>query len=133
MKTIYLAGKLGAGEGSIRDFSTELEGRGHTVLEKWFEQGRLPKPYLDHPETSTPASKAMKQAAFDSDVTIMFPSDDILGAAIEYGIALGSKMTRPDKQIVLVNPFEVRQSVFYADQGVLAVKSLADIRRLEWY
>jgi len=133
MKTIYLAGRLDAGETDIAAFSDELEGRGHTVLEKWFLEGRLPKPYLDHPVTSARAAQAMIHAAFESEVMILFPTDDILGAAVEFGAALGSREVHADKRIMVVNPYDVRQSVFYVHPAALAVESLADIRQLDWY
>lgn len=52
----------------------------------------------------------------------------------EFGVALGQQQTtQPDKEIIVVNPFDVRQSVFYAHPGVVAVASLADIRQRPWY
>ena len=132
-RSVYLAGRLDTGEGQIGDFAAELEQRGHTVLEKWWEQGRLPKPYLDHPDTSAPAAEAMINAAHDSDVMMLFPEDDILGAAVELGAALASTKTKPDKLVVVVNPFEVRQSVFYVHPAVVAVHGLAEVRRMDWY
>ncbi len=133
MKNVYLAGRLDTGEGSIADFSNELEARGHVVLEQWFRQGRLPKPYLDYPETSAPAAARMIDAAAASDVFILHPTDDILGAAVEFGAALASTHYRPEKQVIVVNPFEVRQSVFYAHPEVIAVRGLAEVRALGWY
>lgn len=130
---IYLAGRLDVGEGRIGDFSDELESRGHTVLEKWFQSGRLPKPYMKHPETSGPAASAMIQAAFESDIFILHPTDDILGAAVELGAATASTLVNKSKQLIIVNPWEVRQSVFYAHPAVIAVHGLNEIRRMEWY
>lgn len=132
-KEIYLAGKVDLGEASIADFSAELEGRSHVVLEKWWEKGRLPKPYLDHPETSAPAARAMIDAAFHCEVLVLFPEDTILGAAAEFGAALGSLAVQPDKEILIVNPYAVRQSVFYAHPAVIAVEGLAQIRQRLWY
>jgi hypothetical protein len=131
---VYLAGKIDMGEISIGDFAGELEERGHTVLEKWWEQGRLPKPYMDHPETSAPAAEAMIEAAFESDIMILFPEDNILGAAVEYGAAIASSFEeRPRKEIIVVNPYEVRQSVFYAHPSVVAVRGLAEVRQRPWF
>lgn len=133
MKKIYLAGRLDTGEGTISDFSEELELRGHEVIEKWFLTGRLDKPYLRNMGTSSPAASAMIKAAFDSDVFVLFPTDDILGAAVEFGAALGSAEVNSKKVIAVVNPFEVRQSVFYAHPAVVAVHGLSEIRTLGWY
>lgn len=132
-KKIYLAGKIDAGELSIGEFSDELEDRGHTVIEKWWELGRLPKPYIDHQDTSVPAAVAMERAAFESDVLILFPENTILGAAVELGSAIASTRSNPDKQVILVNPYEVRQSVFYAHPAVISVHGLAVVRTMQWY
>lgn len=133
MKNIYLAGKLHTGEGHISELSEELEHRGHTVIEKWFLEDTLPKPYLDNPHTSGPAAEAMVRAAYQSDVFILHPTDTILGAAVEFGAALASTETRDDKKVIIVNPFEVRQSVFYAHPAVLAIHGLAELRSQHWY
>ena len=132
-KDIYLAGPLDAGELSIAEFADELEQRGHTLLEKWWQLGRLPTPYMDNPDTSSPAAEAMIDAAYNSDVTILFPNDRILGAAVEFGAALASSKANPEKQIVVVNPFEVRQSVFYTHPAVIAVQGIAQVRQMEWF
>lgn len=132
-KSIYLAGKLHADELQINDFAEELESRGHTVLEKWWLQPKLPTPYLSNKDTSAPAASAMIKAATQSDVTILFPSDAILGAAVEFGVALASADADRQKQIIVVNPLEVRQSVFYAHPAVIAVKGLAEIKGMAWY
>lgn len=133
MKNIYLAGRLDTGETAITDVSNELESRGHRVLEKWFEAGRLPKPYLANMDTSAPAAKAMIDAAYGCDVFILFPTDDVLGAAVEFGAALGSTLHNPDKVVIVMNPDAVRQSVFYAHPGVIAMNGLVELRRAAWY
>lgn len=132
-RTVYLAGRLDTGEGDIAAWSDELEAQGHRVLEQWWEQGRLPKPYLDHGDTSRHAADTMIHAAASSDVMMLFPTDDILGAAVELGAALGSAETNPQKAIIIVNPWEVRQSVFYAHPVVTAVRGLAEVRAMNWY
>lgn len=133
MKKIYLAGRLDTEEGKIADLSDELEQRNHVVIEQWFREGRLPKPYLDNLNTSEPAAARMIKAAFESDVFILHPTDDILGAAVEFGAALGSSELRIDKYIYIVDPYNVRQSVFYAHPAVMAVRGLDEIRKAEWY
>lgn len=132
-KEVYLAGKLNSGELSIGEFSDELEQRGHTVLEKWWEPGKLPTPYMDHLDTSAPAAQAMIDAAYESDVLILFPGDTILGAAVEFGAAIASTKNDSDKKIIVVNPFEVRQSVFYAHPAVIAVRGIAQVREMDWF
>lgn len=130
---VYLAGRLDTGEGDIASWAEELEAKGHVVLEKWWEQGRLPKPYLEHMDSSQKAARAMIEAAARSDVMMLFPTDDILGAAVELGAALGSAETNSQKEIIIVNPWEVRQSVFYAHPAVTAVHGLAEVRAMKWY
>ncbi len=132
-KDIYLAGKLNSGELSIGAFADELEGRGHVVLEKWWQQGKLPVPYMDHPITSSQAAEAMIDAAYNSDVAILFPDDRILGAAVEYGAAIASSKVKADKQIIIVNPYEVRQSVFYVHPSVTAVRGISQVRKMVWF
>lgn len=133
MSEVYLAGKLASDELSIADFSDELEQRGHTVLEKWWESEKLPVPYLDNVSTSSPAAKAMIDAAYESDVAILFPSERILGAAVEFGAAIASTKTNHDKLVVVVNPYETRQSIFYAHESVVAVRDIFQVRDMDWF
>jgi hypothetical protein len=130
---IYLAGKIENDLRSIANFSEELEDRGHKILEKWFLKGRLPKPYLDNLETSSPAAEAMINAAFESEVFVLFPSDNVLGAATELGAALCSKIYDKEKHIIIVGASIVRQSVFYAHPEVVHVNDHDQIRNMEWY
>lgn len=132
-REIYIAGKVDASEVSIADLALELENRGHRIREKWWTKGRLPRPYLDHLDTSTPAADAMIDAAYRSDVFILFPTDDIMGAVGEFGAALASTKARPDKQVLVVNPFEVRQSVFYAHSRVRRLLAVTALRGEPWY
>lgn len=130
---IYLAGKVDSNEISIADFSEELEGRGHIVLEKWWEGDALPKPYLSNFASSNPAARKMIEAAYRSSVFILFPEDKILGAAIEFGSAIASTIDNSSKQVFVVNPFDKRQSVFYCHPSVTTVESLLDIRKMKWF
>ncbi len=132
-KEIYIAGKIDSEEVSITELSNELEDRGHRLPLKWWEEGRLPKPYLDYPESSAPAAEDMIRGAYDSEVFILIPEDRILGAAVELGAALGSLAVRPEKEIIIVKPAEVRQSVFYAHPAVIAINGLSEIRHRSWY
>ena len=129
MSTIYLAGRLDSGEETIGQFANELEARGHHVLEKWWLLGRLPTPYLEH-EEAAPAAQAMITAAYGCETFILFPTDSILGAAVELGAALGSAFSRPNKRVFIVDPQALsRQSVFYAHPQATAV-SFEELRSL---
>jgi hypothetical protein len=75
----------------------------------------------------------MIDAAYESDITILFPGERILGAAVELGAAIASTKTNPEKQIIIVNPFETRQSVFYAHEAVIAVRGIMQIREMDWF
>lgn len=132
-KTIYLAGKIDTGEMAIADLAVELEKKGHTVIEKWWKKGLLPKPYMQHLETSTPAASAMVDAAYNSDIFILLASDDILGAAVELGAAIASTKVKAGKQVVVVNPFTHRQSIFYAHEAVRAVRDIKSLYDEQWY
>ena len=132
-RDIYIGGKVGTNNLPFVEFAAELESRGHRVLEKWWERGRLQKPYLQHPELSQKAAVAMVNAAYNSDISILFHAEDILGAAIEFGVALASTKVRPDKQVIVVHPPESRQSVFYAHPAVIVVEGLARVREMPWY
>lgn len=132
-KKIYLAGKLNAGELSIEKFASELEKRKHTVLEKWWQLGKLPTPYMENFDTSSLAAQAMIDAAYDSDITILFPGKNILGAAVEFGAAIASSRENAEKQIIVVNPYETRQSVFYTHPAVIAVRGITQVREMNWF
>lgn len=137
MGRIYLAGKLKGAESAFTELSTELEDRGHEITFKWWDPKvpELPTPYLDHTETSAAAAIAMREAVVSADTAvILFPTPKILGAAIEFGIALESQVDQPSREIIVVgNPEIERQSVFYADPAVIVLKSIAGIRDRAWY
>lgn len=132
-RTVYLAGKLNAGEESIADFAEELESHLHTVLEKWWTKQVLPTPYLSNKETSSQAASDMITAAYQCDVFVLFPGDTILGAAVELGAALASTHDNPGKLVIINNPEATRQSVFYAHPAAIAVKGLTAIREMDWF
>ena len=133
-KTVYLAGKLNAGESAIAAFAGELENRGHTILEKWFEKGQLPTPYLDNLHSSAPVAAAMIEAAYTADVFILFAENNIFGAAVELGAALGGTANNPGKKLYLLKPtVDFRQSVFYSDSHITVVESLEEIRKADWF
>lgn len=130
---IYLAGKVDLGEGQISQLSSELEGRGHRITLKWWEGEKLPKPYLDYPETSAEASRAMIEAIVRSRVFIFIPQSDVLGALIEFGIALRDREDHPDKEVIVIISPETRQSVFYGNEGVMVLRNIEQIKGRPWY
>jgi len=133
-ETVYLAGKLNSGEATIASFGDELEERGHVILEKWYEKGVLPTPYLDNLHSSAPAAAAMIRAAYNADVFVLFAQNTIFGAAVELGVALASTAENPNKKLYLLKPSEaVRQSVFYSDTHIEVIDSLDTIRQADWF
>lgn len=131
MSAVYLAGRVSWGSHVIGDFGKELEARGHIITCKWWELGRLPQPYLKHPEASKQAAEMMIEAVTESDIFILFAEDDLLGASTEFGFALADT-TKPRKILVLL-PEDTRQSVFYAYPQVSVVSSIDEIRSEAWY
>lgn len=131
MTKIYLAGRVSWGEDVISDFAEELESRGHQITCKWWELGKLPKPYLDNYAISQEAASLMVRSVVESDVTILFAEDNVLGAATEFGVAIGDKSKPRDVYVVL--PEGVRQSVFYSLQNVITVNNIDAIRSNDWY
>ena len=88
---------------------------------------------MQHPETSTPAASAMVDAAYNSDIFILLANDDILGAAVELGAAIASTKVKAGKQVVIVDPFTHRQSIFYAHEAVRAVRDIKSLHDEQWY
>jgi hypothetical protein len=132
-RNVYLAGKLNSGEASISAIAEEIEAAGHSVIEKWWTKAILPTPYLTNLETSSVAASAMISAAYECDVFVLFPSSDILGAAVELGAALASTVSNPDKLVIVNDPGSTRQSVFYAHPAVIAINGLSALREMEWF
>jgi hypothetical protein len=126
-RKIYIAGKLTEGEEAISNFASSLEAAGHEVIEKWWEKGILPTPYLDNYDSSSSAAQTMISAAYECDVYVLFPSDRILGAAVELGAAIASTLGRSGKQIFILEPSSFRQSIFYAHPTVVPVNSVEEI------
>lgn len=134
MGKIYIAGKLNKGETSIADLAGNLESRGHEITCKWWELQKLPIPYMEHQETSRPAADKMVEAVRSATTAvILFPDKKILGAMAEFGIALGDQPQNPQREILVVNPFDTRQSVFYAASSVIALRSLEALYDRAWY
>lgn len=132
-KEIYLAGKANSDNNLIPNFAQELEARGHVITLAWWKLEGILKPYVENLEISDPASQKMIDAIRNSNVFILIQSEDILGALIELGIAIGDKQDHANKDIILVLPERGRQSVFFGNKAVSVVKNLDEIRNKEWY
>lgn len=130
-KHIYIAGKVDCNNEDIRNFAAELEERGHSLTYKWWEKD-IKKPYLDKENTnnSMNASIEMENGVRMSDVFILAPTPNILGAAVEFGIAIGDNK---DRELLVILDDNSRQSVFYANPKVICLNSLKEIRRCRWF
>ena len=133
MSKVYIAGKIDSSESAIASFAKALEDRGHSITLKWWELDPIARPYLEHPETSSAAARKMVEAVLKCDVFILFANDAILGAAVEFGVALGECGKRPDREILVICPPDKRQSVFYAHPSVTVIADHAAIRERSWY
>lgn len=139
MGKIYIAGKLNNAEFGIEQLGNELESRGHEITFRWWDK-TLPKlatPYLNtsNLETSRAAGDAMIKAVTEADTAvILFPTPTILGAAVEFGAGLATREQWPERELLVVSePEDLRQSVFYASTAVIVLESIALIRERNWY
>jgi hypothetical protein len=131
-KQIYIAGKVEDDNKDIVKIAADLEERGHKITYKWWQQD-IKKPYLSEKniDKSSASSSEMEEAIRKSDVFILVPTPDILGAAIEFGIAIGDD--RQDREILIAAGENARQSIFYANPRVVCLDGLAKIRNCKWY
>jgi|JRYG01.1.fsa_nt_gb hypothetical protein len=127
---IYLAGKVENDLSSVSTFADELENRGHTITYKWWEHD-CPKPFLapENYALSQAASLSMEAGVKKSDTFILLAHSAILGAAIEFGIAMGYNGRR-DVYVVLDDE---RSSIFYAHPAVQMMDTIDELRKTDWY
>jgi hypothetical protein len=130
-KRIYIAGKVEDENKDIRNLATDLEEHGHSITYKWWEED-IKKPYLDkeNVNNSIAASLEMEKGVRMSDVFILVPTPNILGAAVEFGVAIGDDK---DRELLVIVDENTRQSIFYANPKVICLNSLKEIRRCRWF
>lgn len=131
MAKVYIAGRVGRGEGDISELAEDLEGKGHEITLKWWELAKLKKPFLVHRDQSQVVAINMVKAVKKSDVLILFAEDNILGAATELGIVIGD--TTRKREIIIIHPTDTRQSVFYTHPFVTILQNVDDIKKRPWY
>ncbi|MEK7621019.1 MAG: hypothetical protein AAB395_01570 [Patescibacteria group bacterium] len=127
---IYIAGRVSQGEGDIAKLADQLEARGHEITLKWWDK-KVKKPFLNNVDHSQVLSDEMVNAVKKSDVLILFAEDTILGAATEFGIAIGDDSKK--REIILIHPPETRQSVFYTHSSVVVLENVDAIKKRPWY
>ena len=132
-KSIYIAGKLNEGELSIVELAKELEHNGHKIIEKWWTKSKLPTPYMDNYNSSSVAANRMINGAYNCDIFILFTGNNILGAAVELGVAIASTIINPDKSVIIIDQGSSRQSVFYAHHNVTYIDSIDNLKIMDWY
>ncbi|MBI3494863.1 hypothetical protein HY004_02680 [Candidatus Saccharibacteria bacterium] len=127
---IYIAGRVSWGEGDVANLADQLEARGHIITLKWWNK-KVKKPFLNNVDHSQVLSDEMVNAVKKSDVLILFAEDTILGAATEFGIAIGDDTKK--REIILIHPPETRQSVFYTHPSVIVLENVDAIKKRPWY
>jgi len=133
-KEIFIAGKVDSGEETIQELASELESRGHKITFKWWEGEKLQRPYLGHRDSSNNAAKKMLEGINEGKIFILIPGEGVLGALIEFGIAIRDQQDNLGKEIiVVVESGKTHQSVYYGYEGVLVVENIDQIRQRPWY
>lgn len=127
---IYIAGRVSWGEGDIAKLADHLESRGHKITLKWWDK-KVKKPFLNNIDHSQVLSDEMVNAVKKSDVLILFAEDTILGAATEFGVAIGDDSKK--REIILIHPPKTRQSVFYTHPSVIVLQNVDAIKKRLWY
>ncbi|MDP4038624.1 MAG: hypothetical protein Q8P54_01485 [bacterium] len=115
---LYVAGKLGVAERSLKELMQLLISQGHEFVYDWTIDTSPQKPYLDYPDINRVAAEKMLKAANECDAFILLANDNLLGALIECGIALGSTIQKSQKKVYLVGK-DFRQSIFYTLSSVV--------------
>lgn len=123
----YVAGKAGDGADGVKALIARLRSLGHSIAFDWAKGVIIEKPYLDHIEINVITAKKMRQAAVDCDHFILLVGDNLLGAYIEFGLALASTSTRPDKRLFVVSGDPLRQSIFYTEPSVVICASIEEL------
>lgn len=128
-KTVYVAGKVGPDLLEMHMILGVLEDMGFVIAYDWTRTGDgIQKPYLDHADTNRSFAMKMRNAADICDIFVLLPTNDILDALIELGVAIGSTRTRPGKIIYVVyNRADLRQSIFYTLEDVVVLDSLKEL------
>lgn len=127
---VYIAGRVSQGEGDIAKLANHLESRDHRITLKWWDK-KVKKPFLNNIDHSQVLSGEMVNAVKKSDVLILFAEDTILGAATEFGIAIGDDSKK--REIIVIHTPETRQSVFYAHPSAIVLQNIDDIKGRPWY
>lgn len=130
--SVYVAGKVGAGTDSVKHLLTQLEDMGYEVAYDWTEATGVKKPYLENALRNRPFAEKMLQGAGSSNIIILLVQDNILGALIEFGIALGNSLMEANfRAFVVTEGVEtLRESIFYCLEEVTIVDTVDELLTL---
>ena len=105
----YVAGRIKE-SGSVQWLVGELENRGHEVTLDWTSRPSY-KPYEKTNEDARRTAEQMITACQDCDFFVLLWDDNLYGALVEFGVALGNSLGKPDKKIYILGP-KTRKSIF---------------------
>lgn len=130
--SVYVAGKVGAGTDSVKNLLTQLEDMGYEVAYDWTEATGIKKPYLKNTQRNRPFAEKMLHGAGSSNVFILLAGENILGALIEFGIALGNSLMEANfRAYVVTEGVEtLRESIFYCLEEVTIVDTVDELLTL---
>ena len=126
-KSVYVAGKVGKDLTVVKAVNARLQDMGYAITYDLSSERGIRKPYLNHVETNRPYAMKMRNAATTCDVFVLLVGEDMLDTAIVLGIAIGTSMTYPDKQVYIVSSQDMRQSIFYTLPNVHLVGTVQDL------
>lgn len=104
-----------------------IEDAGHLITFKWWgSEGEIRdadegKTWRDDPEQATALALREQKGVWDSDALVLCGGDKILGAAIEFGMAVG------DEKPAIILPGCSRDSIFWHLPGVVLVDTIEEV------
>ena len=127
-KSVYVAGRVGDDLSEIQAVIARLENMGYVITYDWTKSEGIQKPYLVFLNSNMPYAMMMRNAADICDIFVLLPTEFILGALIELGVAIGSVRHRPGKIIYVVcDRAQLRQSIFYTLEDVVVLDTLEEL------
>lgn len=131
---VYIASKFGMMEAVVQELKEQLEERGYQIIYDWTVQP-VPKPFQDHKEEVSRASRDMTEAVMKCDVLIVLCAPNGIGLHVETGGAMVASIIlslitgQKRKKIYVVGEGNDR-SVFYFDESVTRVNSVDELLSL---
>ncbi len=128
-RTVYVAGKVGAGTDGVKNLLSQLREIGYEVTYDWTEATGIRKPYLQNKSRNRPFAEKMLRGASECNVAILLYQDEQLGALFEFGMALVSSLTKPKfhAYVVTENVETLRESIFYCLDEVTIIATVEEL------